>query len=112
MKQFFKNLRFLFMPNYWILNEPFDARIDSIVSDLLDKYEFTDISEYTGKLGDVRIWIANLPYAVNIYDDNIVDRRPSRATIYRLVKKLGCAKEKYISDKINEFKNKHLTAAK
>jgi len=80
------------MPRYWILNNPYNKKLDKYVNELLDKYEFTDISEYTAQLGPVKMWIANEPYAGMLpYSLDSIKARPSRLTIEKGYKKLRMA---------------------
>jgi hypothetical protein len=92
MKKFFENLRFIFMPSYWILNYHYSKEVDDLVNDLLDKFEFTDYDGFNAMLGGVWVWCENTPFsAMTIYNPgyNIrVPGRPSRLTIYRGLKKL------------------------
>lgn len=73
------------LPDFWIMNEPYSESWDKALNRLLDKYMFTDIDQYTAKLGDVEVWIANMPYSaftpMSIGRSDLV--RPSRSTIAR-----------------------------
>lgn len=88
MKKFFLNLQFIFMPNYWIMNEPYCKQLDQKISDLLDKEDFKYIDNYTAKLGNLTIWIENQPYACMMPYQLKFTCRPSRLTIKRGLKKL------------------------
>ena len=83
-----RNLQFLFKPRYWLMNKPFNKEVDKIVTELLDKYELTNISFYgtTCNLGKATIWIENRPYASGtLYNTALENFRPSRLTIKRLL---------------------------
>lgn len=86
LKTFILNLQFIFKPSYWLMNYPYSKEMDEFISKLLDNHDFTDISNFTAKLGGVVIWTANSPYAsMTMYSSKV---RPSRLTIQRGEKKL------------------------
>lgn len=89
MNDFFKNLRFVFMPHYWLMNERYSPNWDSKLNKLLDCFEFTDIEEFRAKLGEEVIWIANHPYASFTPYNSSMNFRASRLTIYRAEQKLN-----------------------
>jgi len=90
MKKIIKNLRFLFMPSYWIMNNQYDKRVDTLINDLMDVYYFASVGTHTAKLGDVTIWITHHPYASFCIHNvpELENLRPSRLTIYRAKRKL------------------------
>ena len=108
MKKFFLNLQFIFKPNYWIMNEPYSKEVDLLMNDLLDKFEFTDITYYTAKLGETKIWIANQPYSCIIpsnYKLNDFSYRASRLTIQKGIKKLNGRRVSELPEAINEIRS-------
>lgn len=84
----FKELQFLFMPHYWIMNNPYNKEVDKYFNELLDKYNFTDIDEYTATLGPAEVWLANHPYNSMVIQSISSSHRPSRLTIKRAYNKL------------------------
>lgn len=95
MITFLKELQFLFMPHYWVLNHPYNKQVDEFIKYLLDNYEFTNIGDHTATLGNVTIWISNHPYAsMTLYGYRyaLEKYRPSRLTIKRAKQKLEKAK--------------------
>ena len=86
MKDFFKSLQFIFRPKFWLMNGPYDKDWDNEFNVLLDEHTFSNIDEYTTKLGDTTIWIANYPFAC--FRKRYVNKRPSRLTILRAKKLL------------------------
>tara|TARA_R110002020_G_scaffold113236_2_gene260262 strand:- start:7496 stop:7933 length:438 start_codon:yes stop_codon:yes gene_type:complete len=86
MKDFFRNLQFIFKPNFWFMNDPYDKDWDDEFNVLLDEHTFSNIDEYTAKLGDTKIWISNYPFAC--FKKGFVNKRPSRLTILRAKKLL------------------------
>ena len=67
-----------------------------------------EMTEITAKLGDIEIWVANRPYASgDIYKDGKLYGRPSRNTIYRLLKKFY-ELEKTLKDNHKEKEKKIL----
>lgn len=84
-------VHFLFRPSYWHQLYTIDMRWDAELNQLLDKHEFTDIGQYTVRLGDAVIWISNHPYAsftnYNRRDYHMARRR----TIWRAKQKLDAA---------------------
>lgn len=100
------------MPTYWVMNLPYSKELDELVNTLLDKYEFTEVTQFSAKLGDTTFWIANRPYnsmcLYNPYRNDLGNVRPSRLTIKRALAKLPIIKktEKEVA-LINELLKKH-----
>lgn len=88
MKNFIKKIQFVFMPNYWFMNELFSKEVDRFMCELLDKHDFTNIGSCTAMLGGVEIWIANKPYSCMCPYSSGISCRPSRQTIRRGLEKL------------------------
>lgn len=86
MKDFFRNLQFIFRPNFWLMNDPYDKDWDNEFNMLLDEHTFSNIGEHTAKLGDTTIWISNYPFAC--FRKRNINKRPSRLTILRAKKLL------------------------
>lgn len=100
MKDFIKNLQFIFRTAFWLMNEPFNKEWDKKLNELLDKHEFTEKSKYTAKLGNYTIWIKNYPYSCFMpysESEGTAPFRASRLTILRCKEKIG-----YIP-KVNEY---------
>ncbi|HRN79996.1 MAG TPA: hypothetical protein PKY29_04555 [Ferruginibacter sp.] len=99
------NLQFIFKPKYWLMNKRYNKKVDEIMNQLLDKYDFTKITDYTAFLGDTQIWIANAPYSCMYpYKFGYESRyRPSRLTIQKGLRKLQEIKDKKQSDFINSI---------
>jgi len=103
-----KNLKFIFMPSYWLMNHPYNKEVDMMINGLLDDYEFTNIGEYDAKLGATTIWIENHPYAsMRLYNSNLIMFRPSRLTIRRAYIKLNAARVKEVKKRVAEFLKEH-----
>jgi hypothetical protein len=90
-----KSLQFIFKPNYWIMNEPFNKDWDDKLNLLMDKFEpvFGNVNELDGEIhtisfGGINVWVSNYPYAYATpdYYSNI---RPSRLTIQRLYRMIN-----------------------
>jgi len=90
MENFFRNLQFMFRPKFWPMNYPYDKDWDVEFNRLLDEHTFSNIDDYTSKLGDTEIWVTNYPYACF---RNKLNKRPSRLTILR-------AKKQFDRDKL------------
>ena len=102
-----KNLKFIFKPTYWLMNDPYNEEVDEIVNKLLDKYKMTIVNDYTVKLGEATIWVANRPYASGIlYGTYLENYRPSRLTIERLFKEFDKIKKSEKSEKYKELINR------
>ena len=89
------------------MNEPYSEATDKIISDLLDNYEFTEISPSgcTVKLGTTWIWVGNIPYSC-MYPERLSNSRPSRLTIQKGVRKFLKVKteleiKKYLDSTVN-----------
>jgi len=100
---FFKSLKFIFKPHYWIMDEDYDAAWDKKFQELAEKHDFVPdckLSDefgnrtFTAFLGDYRIWVSNYPYAFFGYSGKLGEPnegynvRPSRLTIAKYYKKL------------------------
>ena len=87
-----RNLQFLFMPSYWIMNYPYSQEVDDIINDLLKKHECKNLdkNEFTFELGKAIIWAQNRPYGFGRIDNYILSyHRPSRLTIKRLIREFS-----------------------
>lgn len=104
MKEFILNLQFIFRPSFWLMNYKYSKDIDEIMQYLLNKYEFTEVSEHTAKLGEIEIWIENQPYASIVPRDLLRKGRASRLTILKGINKLKTAKANKKDVKIEEMK--------
>jgi hypothetical protein len=109
-----RNLQFLFKPQYWSMNYEYNKEVDKIINDLLDKYElkFKPITyppykdEYVCMLGNVEIWVRNIPYAFGtLHGTELSDYRPSRLTIQRLLKRYYKLKKQNQDEKINKIRS-------
>lgn len=52
-----------YRPRMWVMNYDYSETWDKKLNDLLDNYNFTEISKHTTMLGNVQVWIGNIPYA-------------------------------------------------
>lgn len=105
MKNWILSLQFIFKPAYWIMNYPYSKYHDEALNYLLDRYDFTEINNYTALLGEHEIWIENHPYASMVIENFpcFENRsRPSRLTIHRAARKINAIK-KNKQNQINEF---------
>lgn len=76
-------------PKYWLMLIPYSKKWDEQLNFLLNNYIFTDIGDYTAKIGGVEVWTANFPYcSFNKYRPE-EKCRPSRVTLLRAKRKLG-----------------------
>jgi hypothetical protein len=54
----------IFTPRAWLQNYPTSLELDKKINSLLDSGEkLIRISPYNAKLGDMRLWVENYPYA-------------------------------------------------
>lgn len=105
------HVKFIFMPNYWLMNNDYDREWDKKLNSLMEEFDFETYSKeinlggtnlklreslYEAKLGETVIWIENHPYAsfIERESDNLFgfsnfkkQGRPSKLTIYRAHKK-------------------------
>ena len=112
MKKFFNflaNLKFIFMPHYWIMYDIFDAAWDKKFRELAETHDFVPDCNidrefgnktYTAFLGDYRVWISNYPFSFFTFcgkkGEMYMSRaRPSRLTIAKYYKKLKTDLAKY-----------------
>ena len=101
-----KLLRFLksIHPEFWIMIYPYSESWDAALNRLLDSYTFDNITKHTTTLGDVTVWIANMPYAaftplINGLSNSV---RPSRTTIVRAREALRLARGNEVGE-VGEF---------
>ena len=75
------------------MNNSYSESWDKALNRLLDKYTFTNVTPYTAMLGDVKMWVANMPYAAfsPMIKGKEHDARPSRLTIVRAMRELYVA---------------------
>lgn len=98
----------LFNPKFWLMLSDYDKDIDEWLLNAMKHYEIEDTREYSASnrifeiLIDGKIlWISNYPYkcytyrvlqdklyGVGITEDNYLNIRPSRLTIYKFNKKV------------------------
>jgi len=90
-----------------IQNGDYNKEWDMKFAELLKKHEFTNVGKHTAMLGDVCIWISNIPYACMIpygypglYDLSI---RPSRYNILIAIRKLRKVQRQLVHNKVSEF---------
>jgi hypothetical protein len=108
-----KSLKFIFMPHYWIMTNSYNKSVDTLINKLLDRYEFTDIKPCTAMLGEIEIWIENVPYgAIRIRDSHLGKVRPSRLTVHRALCKLKKAKQREINIMLNDKDKVYYKAVK
>jgi len=123
-----RNLQFIFKPQYWLMNYPYNVEVDKIVNELLDNHELTnwhpemDAKEFilllsiprfsqkcTAKLGKVTIWVENRPYAsARLYGTQLENYRPSRLTIKRLLKKFYELRDSVSKETVRQVRNEVL----
>ena len=92
MKNILKNLKFIFMPHFWLMQNEYSKRWDLELNQLMDEkssiigyYNHLDNSYLTAKIGGSTIWIGNYPYSYGIGSMfQQPEVRPSRQTILRL----------------------------
>ena len=113
---FFKNLQFIFQPNYWIVLGNYDKEFEESLLKQAEKHSFEPLncsSHYPDKLvyhvrlGNLYLWVGNYPHSFfkkerlkktlkygneKMYffwkDDYFTQPRPSRLVIKKLYKKL------------------------
>lgn len=84
-------IRILTTPSCWQRNYKTDLIWDMKLNQLLDQHEFTEIGEYTARLGPIVVWIENYPYAsFSPYSPaaGTVSVLPTRETAFRAHDKL------------------------
>ena len=85
MKKLLKNIKYLFKPKFWRMEYPYSRQWDDKLNEMLDKENNVRvINEFRADVGGIKVWIGNYPYAYG--NPELVDIRPSRATIERLHK--------------------------
>lgn len=65
-KRFILSLKFIFMPEYWIMNYKYSPEWDKKLNALLDEYTFVESKTMHNSvvyLGGIAMWVANYPYA-------------------------------------------------
>jgi hypothetical protein len=113
MINFIKNLKFIFKPMYWLMNNPYSEGWDDLLNHLMIQYKddyvlghVNDGKIYTIKFGDFVVWVQNYPYAFGtlyeapkVYTEKVPGYRgvrPSRLTILKLHKMINDSMEKNI----------------
>lgn len=113
---FFASLKFVFMPNYWIMLGRYNPEWDEQLNELALKHDFIPVNSLSidntaawASLGGIHMWVGSYPYFFFVKEEviKIVDAfyentklyhykkknhdlqsRPSRLTIHRLRDKL------------------------
>lgn len=105
----------LFNPKFWLMLSDYDKDIDEWLLNAMKHYEIEDTREYSksNRIFEILIdgkilWISNYPYkcytyrvlqdklyGVSMTEDNYLNIRPSRLTIYKFNKKV----EKWLKSK-------------
>lgn len=106
MKEFIKNLRFIFKPSYWFMNNRYDKSVDEMVNYLIDNYDFTEVNRFSAVIGGVKLWTGNIPYScMHLYESDGDDTfRPSRLTIEKAINKMNADRCRLILNKANKTK--------
>ncbi len=107
---FFQNLKFIFMPEYWIMSDGYDEAWDKKFCELAEAHDFEPgcsldnefgNKTYTAFLGEYRVWVSNYPFAFFGFSGKrdqvyvVSSIRPSRRTIAKYYKKLKTDLAKY-----------------
>lgn len=104
-----KNIQFIFKPSYWLMNYPYNKEVDKIINELLDKYEMTDYTGVSVKLGKATIWVENRPYAsIRLFGTELENYRPSRLTIQKALCRFYKLKKKTDSEMVNKVRSEVL----
>ena len=89
IKNFILSLQFIFIPSYWQMNERYSKDWDKELNKLLDNNKFILVNNYSAKLGDKIIWVANQPYSTMVPYSSSHTFRASRLTIKRAIKQFN-----------------------
>lgn len=80
-------LRVLATPSCWVQVNRYSRLWDSRLRKAAEQHKFTNVAEFSARLGPYKLWIENYPYgSFRPYDRP--DIRPRRITILRLGDKL------------------------
>lgn len=95
MNRKLKNILFTIChPSYWIMGYEYSELWDTMLRKRAEGHYFTPEEDdvyisYTVKLGSLRLWVANHPFAsFTLPRLGVCNTRPSRLTIYELHKKM------------------------
>ena len=100
MKNFFKNLQFIFRPEFWKMIIPYDKQWDEDLNYLIDNCpcKLDDVNVISGEhytiifmpdnVNRIEVWIKNYPYSYGrpFIAMRIRNYRPSKLTILKLRK--------------------------
>lgn len=76
--------RVMATPGCWIRNRLTNKEWDRKVLDLLEKGQFSEVGQYTVKLGGEQIWVKNYPYEFGYNAYTTGTGMPSRSTVFKL----------------------------
>ena len=83
MRKLLRSIKFLFKPKFWVMEHPYSRQWDIKLNEMLDKENnIKVVNGFWARVGGVDVWIGNYPYAYG--NPELIDVRPSRATIERL----------------------------
>jgi len=86
MKKFLFYLSIIFKPKWWIILGHYNAEVDKLLNELMEKHKFEPPIGGYSKLGTTRWWVCNYP--ASAFEPHKINRiRPSRYTIYKAYQK-------------------------
>ena len=70
-------------PSYWLMNHTYSKEWEDVLMREVDLHGFVMVDRFEAKVGKLRVWIENHPYA-SFYQKNGIQVRPSRFNIKKL----------------------------
>lgn len=98
-------------PKFWFSNQRTSNLTDNIINDLIDSGEPPEYcSEYTVRMGNQYVWVANYPYSYgNLYHGKYAsDLLPRKVTRLRLRMYLSKLKQKARMEEEKKLLNEYL----
>lgn len=100
------DLKYLFMPHYWIMNQKLNKQWDEKLNKLLDEFDVEELTGFTCVVGGVKVWISNYPYSFGMPYLTVhreYSFRPRRRTIERLKKRVDKFRKNILSQILTKF---------
>lgn len=92
-------------PSYWFQNYPTDPDWDEFVSMAIDTGDITEITHHTCKVGGIKTWISNWPYAYgHPYEGGFTEILPYVATRKRLRRSIQNLQKRSLMERIGRHK--------
>ena len=97
---FIRNLKYIFKPSFWCMNESYCGIVDAILRDVIDNDRVVKFDNYRAITDNgLKLWVANYPYSFGM-PSKTKHARASRYQIERFNKYLANHVDRYSTQTI------------